>query len=152
MVYAIIKTSTQLERMGDEAAKIAKMAVALSWQDREGTPLIQISQLSRHVSNMVARALDAFARQDADAALAVAQDDDAVDRDYEALMRQCIAFMTEDPRLIGSTMNVLWSLRALERIADHASNISEYVIYLVKGKDVRHITLEQMEREVGAEG
>lgn len=146
MVYAIVKASTQLERIGDEAAKIARMAIDLCSQERGGTPLVGIGNLSRQVSEMVRGALDAFARLDAESALAVVRDDERVDSEYEGLMRQCVTHMMEDPRQIGMIMDVIWSLRSLERIGDHACNIAEYVIYLVKGQDVRHTSLEAMAR------
>jgi phosphate transport system protein len=145
-VYALIKTSTQLERIGDEAAKIARLAAQLCRSNRDGMPLVQVGNLSRRVSELVRGALDAFARLDAESALGVVRGDDSVDLEYEGLIRQCITHMMEDPRQIGVVMDILWSLRSLERIGDHACNIAEYVIYLVKGKDVRHVSLESMTR------
>jgi len=93
-------------------------------------------------------ALDSFARLDPEAALDVARQDLKVDREYESLVRQCITFMMEDPRSVKRVLDVMWSAKALERVGDHAKNISEYVIYLVKGIDVRHISLEDMEQHV----
>lgn len=148
MVYALIKTSTQLERIGDEAAKIARLGIKLCTEERENTPLVQIRGLSHGVSELVRGALDAFARLDAEAALAVVRGDDSVDREYEGLVRQCITHMMEDPAQIGVVMDVLWSLRSLERIGDHACNIAEYVIYLVKGKDVRHVGVNAIQHEL----
>lgn len=148
MVHAIIKTITDLERIGDEAEKIAIKAANLAAQDRSGEPLVEIRHMSQHVSQMVHDALDAFARMDVDAALNVIREDAAVDKEYEALLRQCITFMMEDPRTIRRVMDVIWAVRALERIGDHAGNISEYVIYFVKGKDVRHISVDEIQRRV----
>ncbi len=148
LVMAVIKTISDLERMGDEAEKIARMAVRLADEERPKNNYLEIQYLGNHVRGMVHDALDAFARLDTEAALRVAREDLQVDKEYDGLMRQMITFMMEDPRTISRALNVIWAARALERIGDHASNICEYVIYLVKGKDVRHTSLEQIEREL----
>lgn len=148
LVYAVIKTITDLERIGDESCKVARMAKDLATQERIHEHMREVQHLSRQVSKMVRDALDAFARMDAEAALNVARQDREVDREYESLLRQCITFMMEDPRTIRRVMDIIWCARALERIGDHAKNISEYVIYFVKGKDVRHLSIESLEREV----
>lgn len=149
MVVAVIKTITDLERIGDEAEKIAKMALHLSEKDgRFQSRYAGIKHLGEHVKIMVHNVLDAYARLDVDAAIKVVRDDDVADEEYQNLMRMLITYMMEDPRKISEVLDVIWAARALERIGDHAKNIAEYVIYLVKGKDIRHIDLDEVEKNI----
>ena len=99
---------------------------------------------------MVNRALDSFARYDADAAIAVVQEDKSVDNDYAIAMRSMVTFMMEDPSTISKVLNVLWALRAMERVGDHAKNICEHVIYMVAGTDVRHLNPNKMSAKINA--
>jgi phosphate transport system protein len=148
LVVAVIKTITDLERIGDEAEKIARMAVRLAGEDRPKNNYAEIQSMGNHVRQMVHDALDAFARLDIEAAVRIAREDTKVDQKYDGVMRQIITYMMEDPRTISRMLNVIWAARAIERIGDHACNICEYIIYLVKGKDVRHTSLDQVEREI----
>jgi len=147
LIVAVIKTITDLERMGDQAEKVARMAIHLADMERPKNQYSELEHLSEQVRKMLTGALDAFARMDAEAAAKVAQQDIKVDAEYDAIMRQMITFMMEDPRNVRRTLDTMWSARALERIGDHARNICEYVIYLVKGKDVRHISLDELSKE-----
>ncbi len=148
VIVAIIKTITDLERIGDEGEKIGYIASRLATMERPENKYREIKHLGRIVSEMVHDALDAFARLDVDAALRVARQDRVVDEEYEAIHRQCITFMMEDPRTIRRALDVMWVVRSLERIGDHAKNLCEYVIYMVHGKDVRHTRLEDVERSL----
>jgi len=149
MVIAVIKTITDLERIGDEAEKIAKMTLHISEQDGVfHSRYAGIRHLGDHVKRMVHDVLDAYARLDVDAAIQVVRDDDEADEEYQNLMRMLITYMMEDPRTISEVLDVMWAARALERIGDHAKNIGEYVIYLVKGKDIRHIDLAEAEKNI----
>ena len=148
LIIAVIKTITDLERIGDEAEKIGVLAARLAGVERPSTNYRELRNLAAHVKEMLRGALDAFARLDANAALAVVKADDAVDEEYEAISRQGITFMIEDPRTISRVMDTMWVARALERIGDHAKNICEYVIFMVHGKDLRYTGLENIEAEV----
>lgn len=145
LIVAIIKAITDLERMGDECEKIGYIGSRLATQERPADKYREVKHLGRVVQDLVHDALDAFARMDAEAALRVARRDRLVDEEYEAIQRQSITFMMEDPRTIRRALDVMWVVRALERIGDHAKNICEYVIYMVHGKDVRHIRIEDVE-------
>ena len=138
LIVAIIKTITDLERVGDEAEKIGFLASQLATMDRPADSYRELKNLGNHVLQMLRDAMNAFARLDVSASLAVVREDEEVDAEYELITRQGITFMMEDPHNIKRVMNVLWAARALERIGDHAKNISEYVIYMVEGRDVRH--------------
>ncbi len=146
LVLAIIKTITDLERIGDEAEKIGRMAQHLAKIERPKDNYLEIDNLGNRVRTILHDTLDAFARTDLDAALRIAKEDIKVDQEYEAILRQMMTFMMEDSRQIRRCVDVIWSARALERIGDHARNICEYIIFLVKGKDVRHTSFEQMEK------
>ena len=150
LIVAVIKTITDLERIGDEAEKIGYIGSRLATMERPADRYREIKHLGHAVEQMLHHALDAFARLDADAALETAKRDRMIDEEYEAIQRQCITFMMEDPRSIRRAIDVLWVARAIERIGDHAKNICEYVVYMVHGKDVRHIRIEDVEQELKA--
>jgi phosphate transport system protein len=148
LIMAVSKTVTDLERIGDEASKIARMAREV--HAGGGKPNARL-QMVHHVSEvsigMLRKALDAFARLDTAAAARVIGEDAAIDSEFHAILRQLITFMMEDPRTITTSINVIWVAKAFERIGDHAKNIAEQTIYIVKGTDVRHTPLAQVERE-----
>jgi phosphate transport system protein len=148
MVLMMIKTITDLERIGDEAAKVARFALKAAESNQKLTPrFVEIKAMANSARDMLHMALDAFARSDATKVIEIAHMDEEVDEQYQAAIRQLITFMLEDPRTISISLEVLFVAKAVERIGDHAKNISEYVVYMVKGKDVRHVTMEEMEQE-----
>jgi phosphate transport system protein len=148
MLMMVVKTITDLERIGDEAAKIARMTQLIYEADR---PFVPRTSEIRHMADialaMLRNSLDAFARLDLTVAAKVVRQDDRVDDAFRAILRQLITFMMEDPRTISHAIEILFIAKAIERIGDHAKNMSEYVVYMVKGKDVRHTGPEGVERE-----
>ncbi len=148
LIIAVSKAVSDLERIGDESAKIARMGLQLAEEGESPRGYVEVRHIGNHVRNMLRDTLDAFARFDAKKALTVAAEDNEVDMEYASAMRSLVTFMMEDPRSITRVLNIIWSLRALERIGDHARNIGEQVIYLVEGKDVRHISIDEMEEKL----
>jgi phosphate transport system protein len=148
MVVATIKTIPDLERIGDECERIGNIAARLAKTERPADRYREVKHLGRTVQLMVHNMLDACARLDSTLALETARNDRIVDEEYESIQRQCITFMMEDPRTIRRALEVMWVVRSLERIGDHAKNICEYIIYMVHGKDIRHTSLESVEQEV----
>ncbi len=149
MVLMMIKTITDLERIGDEAAKIARLAIKTTESDRVWTPRFsEIKTMANLAREMLHMSLDAFARSDATKVIPIAQMDEQVDDHYLMTTRHLITFMLEDPRTISMSLEILIASKAIERMGDHAKNISEYVVYMVKGRDVRHTSMEEMEHEI----
>jgi phosphate transport system protein len=146
MLMMVVKTITDLERIGDEAAKIARMVVQMYGSDRGAPPRVEVRHMAQVALNMLRTSLDAFARLDAAGAARVARQDEQVDAEFRSVTRQLITFMMEDPRTISNSLEVLFIAKAIERIGDHSKNMAEYVVYMVKGKDVRHTTVEELER------
>jgi phosphate transport system protein len=139
LIIAIIKTITDLERIGDEAEKIARMAKLTHSGERQHMPKLELAHVVNLAVSMLRKALDAFARLDSKAAAQVVRQDALVDDEFRSILRQLITFMMEDPRTITHSLETLFVAKALERIGDHAKNMSEYVVYMVEGRDVRHL-------------
>ncbi len=149
LVMAVIKTITDLERIGDEAEKIARMAKLLSQKKNPTIPRFQeIKHAAELALDMLRKSLDSFARLDVVMAAQVVRQDDQVDEEFRSIMRYLITFMMEDPRTISTSLEILFVAKAIERIGDHAKNMAEYVIYMVKGRDVRHITVDEIDKEI----
>lgn len=148
LVIAISKGITDLERIGDEARKIAEQGIQLCESGQSPKGYVEARHIGQLVVRMLHEALDAFARQDVDLALSVVEQDKRVDLEYASAMRELVTVMMEDPRSISRVLSIMWSLRSLERVGDHARNLAEYVIYLVKGEDVRHIGLQELASKV----
>jgi phosphate transport system protein len=143
LVMAIIKTITDLERIGDEAEKIARMAKLIHEAERVHLPRLELKHVANLALAMLRKALDAFARLDVASALQVVKQDRGVDDEFRSILRQLITFMMEDPRTISRCLETLFMAKAIERIGDHAKNMAEYVVYMVEGRDVRHTRDEE---------
>ncbi|MDB4584781.1 phosphate signaling complex protein PhoU, partial [Draconibacterium sp.] len=139
LVVAIIKTIADLERIGDQAQKLGKHQLELVDARVSASTFVKLEHLGDLVSKNLNLALDAFARMNVQDAIDTISRDARVNTEFESMMRELITHMMEDPRTIKGALRVSWSARALERIGDHANNICEYVVFLVEGKDVRHI-------------
>lgn len=150
MIMGIAKTITDLERVGDEASKIAKAAKWMHDKDNSfrlhRIPDIRAS--GEVAAQMLRRALDCFARLDPAVAAEIIRDDAGVDERFRAILRQLVTFMMEDARSISAAIDTVWAAKAIERIGDHAKNIAEHVIFIAQGTDVRHISPEEVARTV----
>ena len=140
LVMMVTKAVNDLERIGDEARKIANHAIILSEESETSAGYPEVRHIATSVTKVLAHALDAFARFDAEAAIRTIEEDKQVDLDYKTALREVATYMMEDPRSIGRAINILWVVRSLERIGDHAKNLCEQIVFVVKGKDIRHTT------------
>lgn len=152
MILTITKIVNDLERVGDEVKKIAYKAAQTRGSDRlTRMRAFEVVRAAEHAQQMLQMTLDAFARLDVAAAAEVIDRDEDIDAAFQAIMRQLISYMMEDPRTITSALEIVFIAKSIERIGDHAKNIAEAVVQLVKGKDVRHATAEQIRAEVAGE-
>lgn len=149
LLIAISKTTANLERVGDEAEKIARMVKSIiSSGSARSLPSTDLKVAADMASSLLRKALDAFARLDTAAAVSILKEDDLIDQEFDGFVRKLITYMMEDPRTISPSLDLLFLAKAIERIGDHAKNIAEFIIYIVKGADVRHTTMEQIESAV----
>ncbi|QDL37470.1 phosphate signaling complex protein PhoU [Rhodoferax sediminis] len=149
LLIAISKTTANLERVGDEAEKIARMVKSIIESGAARTlPSSELRVAADLASGLLRKALDAFARLDTAVAVTILKEDDLIDREFDGFVRKLITYMMEDPRTISASLDLLFLAKAIERIGDHAKNIAEFIIYIVKGADVRHTTMEQVESAV----
>ena len=149
LLIAFSKATANLERMGDEAHKMARMVQAIieSGSARQ-LPTTDLRVAADLASGLLRKALDAFARLDTKAAVAILKEDDLIDQEFDGFVRKLITYMMEDPRTISASLDLLFLAKAIERIGDHSKNVAELIIYLVEGKDVRHTSLDQIESSV----
>jgi phosphate transport system protein len=149
LLIAISKTTANLERVGDEAEKIARMVRSIIQSGApRSLPSLELRVASDLASGLLNKALDAFARLDVVSAVNILKEDDLIDAEFDGFVRKLITYMMEDPRMISPSLDLLFLAKAIERIGDHAKNIAEFIIYVVKGEDVRHATMEKIESVV----
>jgi len=146
LLMALSKATANLERAGDEANKIARMVKSIASSGiYKSLPSSELRKSAELASGLIRKSLDAFARLDTSTALSIMKEDDLIDKEFDGFVRKLITYMMEDPRTITPSLDLLFVAKALERIGDHAKNIAELIIYIVKGEDVRHTSLEQIE-------
>jgi phosphate transport system protein len=149
LLMAISKATANLERAGDEAAKIARMVKSMMAHGGfRALPSSELRMATEMASNLLRKSLDAFARLDTATAVTILKEDDLIDKEFDGFVRKLITYMMEDPRTISSSLDLLFVAKALERIGDHAKNIAELIIYIVKGEDVRHTSIEHIESTI----
>ena len=146
LLIAISKTTANLERVGDEANKIARMVKSIIESgSARALPSTELRIAADMASGLLRKALDAFARLDTAAALSILKEDDLIDKEFDGFVRKLVTYMMEDPRTISASLDLLFLAKAIERIGDHAKNIAEFIIYIVKGADVRHTSMQEIE-------
>ncbi len=146
LLLAISKTTANLERVGDEAEKIARMVKSIiKTGNTRSLPASELRVAAEMASGLLRKALDAFARLDTQTALDIMKEDDLIDREFDGFLRILITYMMEDARTISASLDLLFIAKAIERIGDHAKNIAEFIIYIVKGDDVRHTSIDKIE-------
>jgi phosphate transport system protein len=149
LLIAISKTTANLERVGDEAEKIARMVRSIIQSGApRSLPSLELRVAADLASGLLNKALDAFARLDVAAAVSILKEDDLIDQEFDGFVRKLVTYMMEDPRTISPSLDLLFLAKAIERIGDHSKNIAEFIIYVVKGEDVRHATMEKIESVV----
>ncbi len=146
LLMAISKTTANLERAGDEAEKIARMVTSIIQSGASRTlPASELRVAADLSSGSLRKALDAFSRLDVSMALSIMKDDDQIDAEFDGFVRKLVTYMMEDPRAISPSLDLLFIAKAIERIGDHAKNIAEFIVYVVKGADIRHASREHIE-------
>jgi len=149
LLIAISKTTANLERVGDETTKIARMVKSIiASGSARALPASELRVAADLAAGLLRKALDAFARLDTATAVTILKEDDAIDQEFDGFVRKLITYMMEDPRTISASLDLLFLAKAIERIGDHAKNIGEQIIYVVKGADIRHSSMEEIESAI----